>query len=177
LSDQTNASPSPATLDAQGSRPGIRFERDLPDPPPVVWRALTEPDQLKSWFPTEIHTDRWEVGAKLAFVFPQHPDYNTTGTVLELDEHRLLAYTWGDDTLRFTLTPTSSGGTLLVLVDELPAGTAARNAAGWETCLEHLAGRTPADDAWRANFARYSAAFEPELGPQEGPPPGFQDEV
>lgn len=32
---------------------------------------------------------------------------------------------------------------------------------------------TNADDAWRPLFAQYSAAFEPELGLQEGPPPGF----
>jgi hypothetical protein len=44
-------------------------------------------------------------------------------------------------------------------------------------CLELLAGRTPADDTWRTLFARYRAAFEPELGTQEGPPAGFEDHV
>ena len=36
------------------SRPAIRLERHLPDPPPVVWRALTERDQLRSWFPSDV---------------------------------------------------------------------------------------------------------------------------
>ena len=53
---------------------------------------------------------------------------------------------------------------------------AARNAAGWEVCLELLAGRHPAADAWKLGFDRYVAEFEPELGPQEGPPPGFEPE-
>jgi uncharacterized protein YndB with AHSA1/START domain len=164
-----------ATLRASGARPSVRFERELPDPPAVVWRALVDPEELKSWFPSEIVTDRWEVGAQLTFAFPEVPDFVMRGTVLELDEPRVLAYTWGEDTLRFELTPTESGGTLLILVDELAPGTAARSAAGWQLCLERLAGTVPARDAWRPLFQQYSAAFEPELGPQQGPPAGFED--
>lgn len=160
---------------APTSRSSVRLERDLPDPPHQVWRALTDPEELKSWFPTEIAVDRWEVGARLSFVFPEHEEYNMTGTVLECDEPRLLAYTWGDETLRFALTPTASGGTHLVLFDELAPGIAARNAAGWQLCLDRLAGHTPSDYAWKPLFAQYTAAFEPTLGPQEGPPKGFED--
>lgn len=173
MNDSTPA--ATGTLGARGARPSVRLERDLPDPPPAVWRALTDPEELKSWFPTEIATDRWAVGATLSFEFPDHPEYNMTGTVLELDEPRLLAYTWGEETLRFELTPTESGGTRLVLYDELAPGIAARNAAGWQVCLDRLAGQVPDDGAWRPLFKQYSAAFEPELGPQEGPPPGFED--
>jgi uncharacterized protein YndB with AHSA1/START domain len=158
-----------------GGRPSIRLERDLPDPPHQVWRALTDPEELKSWFPTEIAVERWEVGARLSFVFPEHEEYNMTGTVLEYDEPRLLAYTWGEETLRFELTPTADGGTRLVLYDELAPGFAARNAAGWQICLERLAGHTPSDYAWKSLFTLYTAAFEPALGPQEGPPKGFED--
>jgi uncharacterized protein YndB with AHSA1/START domain len=163
------------TLAARGARPAVRLERELPDPPAAVWRALTDPQELRSWFPTEIRTERWEVGATLSFVFPDHPEYDMTGTVLELDEPRVLAYSWGEEKLRFELTPTAAGGTLLVFYDELAPGIAARNAAGWQVCLERLAGQVPPDYAWRPLFAQYSAAFEPELGPQEGPPKGFED--
>ena len=38
-----------------------------PTRPPVVWRALTEPDELKRWFPHDITTDEWKVGATLTF--------------------------------------------------------------------------------------------------------------
>jgi uncharacterized protein YndB with AHSA1/START domain len=172
--DASRATGSLATLGAS-TRPAVRFERDLPDPPDAVWRALTDPQELKSWFPCEILADRWEAGAALRFVFPEHEEYNMGGVVLECDEPRVLAYTWGEETLRFELTPTEAGGTRLVLFDELAPGIAARNAAGWQLCLERLAGRAPADDAWRPLFAQYSAAFEPELGPQEGPPPGFDE--
>lgn len=153
------------------------MERELPDPPGVVWRALTDPDELGSWFPSRIVVERWEVGAKLTFVFPEHEEYNTGGVVLVCDEPRVLAYTWGEETLRFELTATDAGGTRLVLFDELDPGIAARNAAGWHVCLELLAGRAPSQGAWTPLFARYAAAFEPVLGPQEGPPPGFEQDA
>jgi uncharacterized protein YndB with AHSA1/START domain len=166
-----------ATLDNTSQRPAVRFERHLPQSPDVVWRALTDPEELKAWFPCDIVVDAWKVGASLTFRFRDQAVPDMAGTVLELDEPRLLAYTWGeDDTLRFELTPHASGGTVLVLIDELRAGIAARNAAGWEVCLDRLTGSTAADDAWRPRFARYVDAFEPTLGPQEGPPPGFDDE-
>ncbi len=96
-----------------------------------------------------------------------------TGEVLAVEEPRELAFTWGEETLRFALTP-RDGGTRLVLVDELPPGAAARNAAGWETCLDRLAGLEPAANAWKSRFDHYAAAFEPELGPQEGPPAAYK---
>ena len=96
-----------------------------------------------------------------------------TGQVLAIDEPHELAFTWGEETLTFRLAP-HAGGTRLVLIDELTPGAAARNAAGWDTCLDHLAGLAPAQDAWKSRFAVYSAAFEPELGPQEGPPAAYK---
>jgi uncharacterized protein YndB with AHSA1/START domain len=147
--------------------------RQLPDPPEVVWRALTDRDELVTWFPCDVVTEGWEVGATLTFPFPEDVGMTLTGTVLELDEPRLLAYTWGDEVLRFELAPTAAGGTELTLSDELPPGVAARNAAGWEVCLDRLAGLVPAEDAWTPHFERYTTAFEPVLGPQEGPPERF----
>ncbi len=146
-----------------------------PAPPDVVWRALTEPEELRSWFPYDIVTDEWKVGAVLTFRDRENRTPPFTGAVLELDAPRLLVYTWAGDTLCFELTASPSDGTILVLTDELPSAAAARNAAGWEVCLERLAGQTPADNAWKALFDHYVAAFESTLGPQEGPPPGYDD--
>ncbi len=89
--------------------------------------------------------------------------------MLECDEPRLLAFTWGPETLRFELIEVG-GGTRLVMTDELDPPTAARNAAGWDVCLEMLDGRNPEPALWRRRFARYTEAFEPTLGHQEGPP-------
>jgi uncharacterized protein YndB with AHSA1/START domain len=164
-----------ATLQTGPANPIVRLERELPDPPETVWMALTEPEQLKAWFPCTIETDEWRVGADLTFVFPDDVGMTLTGTVLELDHPRLLAYMWGEETLRFELEPTATGGTRLVLTDELPAAFAARNAAGWEICLERLVGHVPADDAWTPYFDSYSAEFAPVIGPQEGPPEDWHE--
>jgi uncharacterized protein YndB with AHSA1/START domain len=51
-------------------------------------------------------------------------DLTLTGEVLEVQEPTRLAFTWGNETLRFELTPID-GGTLLALIDELPAAIAA----------------------------------------------------
>ncbi|HEX8004882.1 MAG TPA: SRPBCC domain-containing protein [Trebonia sp.] len=165
-----------ATLVTGGSRPAVRLERILSDPPPVVWRALTEREQLREWFPSDVIVagGRWEAGAAISFPFPPEViDMTLTGEVLAADEPKLLSYTWGEETLRFELYPEGEG-TRLVLIDQLPPGAAARNAAGWDDCLDRLAGQSPAPDAWKSRFAAYSAAFEPELGPQEGPPAGYK---
>jgi uncharacterized protein YndB with AHSA1/START domain len=157
-----------ATLLTDRARPAVRLERHLPDPPAVVWRALTEREQLRSWFPSDVILDggRWEVGATITFPFPPEVmDLTFTGEVLEVDEPSLLVFTWGDDTLHFELSP-EENGTRLVLVGELPADSAARNAAGWENCLDRLEGLEPADGVWDSRFERYCAEFEPALGPQ-----------
>jgi uncharacterized protein YndB with AHSA1/START domain len=164
------------TLLIEGGRPAVRLERQLPDPPSVVWQAITDREQLRSWFPCDVAVagGRWEVGAAITFSFPPEViDMTLTGEVLAVDEPDALAFSWGDEILRFELSP-QDGGTRLVLVDELPAGFAARNAAGWEACLDRLAGLDPGPDAWKRRFAAYSTAFEPTLGRQDGPPPGYK---
>jgi uncharacterized protein YndB with AHSA1/START domain len=167
---------SNATVLVDRGRPAVRLERQLKDPPHVVWQALTQRDQLRTWFPCDVIVDggRWQTGASITFKFPAEvADMTLSGSVLEVDEPRVLAFTWGEDTLRFELTP-ASGGTRLVLIDELPANAAARNAAGWDTCLDRLAGLETDDDAWKPRFDAYSAAFAPVLGEQEGPPKEYK---
>lgn len=126
---------SEATLVEEGGRPGVRLERRLPDPPATVWRAITDRDELRSWFPCDVVVagGEWVVGASIAFEFPPEViDLTLTGKVLDVDIPRRLVYTWGEETLRFELSD-DDGGTRLVLVDELAPGAAARNAAGWRT--------------------------------------------
>jgi uncharacterized protein YndB with AHSA1/START domain len=164
------------TLITDGTRPAVRLERHLADPPAVVWQAITDREQLRSWFPCDVVVadGMWVVGAAITFLFPPEViDMTLTGEVLAVDEPTALAFTWGEETLTFELS-SEGEGTHLVLIDELPADSAARNAAGWEDCLDNLAGQHPEPDAWKQRFAAYSAAFEPTLGHQEGPPAGYK---
>ncbi len=77
-----------ATLLTEGALPAVRLERELPDPPEVVWRAITERDQLRSWFPCDVIVDGadWLPGAAITFPFPPEViDLTLTGEVLEVD--------------------------------------------------------------------------------------------
>jgi uncharacterized protein YndB with AHSA1/START domain len=163
---------SDATLAATGPRPVLRFERHLDESIDVVWQALTDPLEMRSWFPTRIEMDEWKVGATLVHHFDEHDVGPLTGTVLEWDPPRRVSFTWDLDTITFELTSAPDGGTTFVLTEQLSAAHAARNAAGWESCLDRLQFKRETE-SWTSRFNYYSDAFEPVLGPQEGPPENF----
>ena len=165
---------SEATLLKAGARPVLRFERHLPEPVETVWQAVTDPLEMRSWFPTRIEIDEWKVGATLTHYFDQHDIDPLPGTVLEWDPPRRASFTWGTDTIGFELTAAPDGGTIFVLTEELSANIAARNAAGWETCLDRLQ-HGAESESWKPRFEHYVATFEPILGHQDGPPDGYRD--
>jgi uncharacterized protein YndB with AHSA1/START domain len=155
----------------------LRFTRHLPHPPEKVWRALTEPEHLAAWFPTEIHGDR-RAGAILAFVFPAGEGPAMSGEMITYDPPVRLELTWGDDRLRFELAPEGDGTVLTFLdtFDEL--GRAARDGTGWHACLDlleyDLAGQAPPWDPGR-RWAELHPSYVERLGPEAatiGPPPG-----
>jgi uncharacterized protein YndB with AHSA1/START domain len=73
---------SDATLLTTGIRPVLRFERHLPLPVETVWRAVTDKDEMRSWFPTRIEIDEWKVGASLVHHFDDQDIGALPGTVL-----------------------------------------------------------------------------------------------
>lgn len=157
-----------ATLISTEGKPVLRFERFLPRAVEEVWRSVTDPVQLRTWFPTRVEIDRWVVGATLVHHFDDPSLPPLPGRVVACAPPHRLVFTWGDDTIGFELTATD-GGTAFVLTEELAAPAAARNAAGWEVCLERFVDGVVGED-WRSRFERYAARFEPVLGAQEGPP-------
>ncbi len=162
-----------ATLLKGGTRPVLRFERHLPKPVETVWRAVTDPAEMRTWFPTRIDIEEWQVGAALTHYFDEHDILPLPGTVLEWDPPRRVSFTWGPDTIGFELRPAPDGGTIFVLTEELSANHAARNAAGWDTCLDRLQLGVETE-GWQRRFERYVAAFEPVLGHQDGPPESYR---
>lgn len=164
---------SEATLLRTGARPVLRFERHLTRPVDAVWRAVTDPLEMRSWFPTRVVIDEWKTGAPLTHHFDEHDIDPLPGTVLDWDPPHRVSFTWGTDTISFELTPAQDGGTVFVLTEELSANVAARNAAGWESCLDRL-DRGADDGSWQPRFERYVASFEPILGHQDGPPEGYR---
>lgn len=162
-----------ATLIGAGARPTLRFERHLEHSPDEVWRAVTDPIEMRSWFPTRIEIAEWKVGATLTHHFDGHDIDPLPGTVLAWDPPRRVSFTWGEDTITFELSAADGGGTAFVLTEQLAANHVARNAAGWEACLGRLAGGVDGP-AWQERFDHYVATFEPLVGAQEGPPVGHR---
>lgn len=170
-----------ATLEQDGPRYTLLVQRRLAHPPEKVWRVLTERGLLKQWFPCDVDGE-WKVGAELRFTF-QHgeggglSEEELRGEVLSVDEPRLMEFRWGTHLLKYELTPDGSGCRFRLSESFEDPSWGARNAAGWELCLENLdlvlegaALAKFAADVWRTKFRRYSEKFEATFGPQQGPP-------
>jgi uncharacterized protein YndB with AHSA1/START domain len=166
-----------ADLDPAGEEWMLTFTRTLPHPPDKVWRALTEPEHLAAWFPADIEGER-AAGAKLRFVFRNNEGPPIDGEMLTYDPPELLEFTWGSDRYRIELRPEGDGTVLTFVNTFSELGKAARDAAGWDVCLEtlalHLDGEKPDGDEeghWKTAQARYAERFGPDAT-TIGPPPG-----
>src|SRR3954451_13631241 len=129
--------------------PTLRLERRYAFPIERVWRAITEPDEMRQWFPGTLD-------------------------VTESEPPHLLVGTWYDDARRFELTPDGDGGVVVFTHHFDEGAKSARDAAGWDGCFERfgalLAG-VPMDEAdamrtWPIKHERYAESFgvDPELG-------------
>jgi uncharacterized protein YndB with AHSA1/START domain len=118
-------------LTSDGGRAVVRMERRLAHPPAKVWAALTEPDRLAEWFPATVRADL-RVGGAVEFGF------GPAGTVTDLDPPRLIAYTWGDDHLRWEVEPDGEGALLTLTHTFGDRVGAATFASGWHICIAGL---------------------------------------
>jgi uncharacterized protein YndB with AHSA1/START domain len=157
----------------------LRFTRALRDSPEKVWGAITEPEHLAHWFPTTIEGDRVN-GARLRFGFPEGQAPSFDGEMIVYAPPSLMEFRWGNDIVRFELRSIEEGTelTLLDTLDEL--GKAARDGAGWHTCLDALKaslqneqGARKALDRWQEVHSYYVERFGPQAA-TIGPPEGFE---
>jgi len=165
---------------ADDGRWRLRFARRLPHRPEKVWRALTEPEHLALWFPSDIEGER-AAGARLRFVFRENEAPTMDGEMLAFDPPALLEMRWGDEVLRFELGADGEGTVLEFtnIFDEL--GKAARDAAGWHSCLDVLGyevdGRAapwPTNERWK----HVQGSYQERLGPDAsilGPPAQWEE--
>jgi uncharacterized protein YndB with AHSA1/START domain len=165
------------TLAKHGDSWQVRFSRRLPHAPGKVWRAVTEPEHLATWFPHEIVGER-RAGAPLRFVTEGGDGFD--GEMIVFDPPTVMELLWGSDRLRIELAP-DGPGTLLTLTDTFAElGKAARDAAGWHECLDRLVcelgGEAPPEWGlhWREVSARYGERFGPDAA-TIGPPKEWED--
>ncbi|NNM32079.1 MAG: ATPase [Gemmatimonadetes bacterium] len=171
-------------MDARLTRSGSLFtltvERHLPHPPSKVWRVLTEGELLGGWFPCDIEGE-WVVGAALQFVFRHGeeeslPEEDLRGEVLAVDEPHFLQFRWGNHVLTYEIEAAGDGCRFILSESFADSSWGARNAAGWEMCIDNLelilegaAVLKFAAEVWTKKFRRYVEKFEPEFGPQDDP--------
>jgi hypothetical protein len=144
-------------------RPALRFERRLEHSIDRVWRAVTEPDELRQWFVSEVP---WTPTAGEVFEAG-----GETGRITALDPPHLIAWTWGVERYSFELAPQGDGCRLVFThVFNPDLGPDWQHAAGWETYLNrldaHLAGGFLSELDAHANIdellERYRSRFATE---------------
>lgn len=134
----TNQTHDPGTYVEVDGRHAVRFERFYDHPVERVWKAVTDPAEMRHWFPSPEIAYEPRVGGTITLAGDPYADEPGTGTVLVWDPPHRFGFDWGEDQLFLTLSE-SGDGCRLELLDVLAAdGAAARNAAGWEVCLEEL---------------------------------------
>ena len=60
------------TYETYEGKPAVRFERVYPHPVERVWRSITVPEEMASWFPSTVEVDLREGGA-MRFTFDPQP--------------------------------------------------------------------------------------------------------
>jgi uncharacterized protein YndB with AHSA1/START domain len=167
--------PGPATAQMhkqEGEQWKLVLTRELRHPPEKVWRALTEPEQLREWAPFDADGNLGTAGASVTLTTVGAPkDYASATTITRAEPPKLLEYNWGGGDMRWELEGVGSG-TRLTLWAQIDKRFIAMGAAGWHVCLdvlEHLLGGEPlgrlvAQDAlqsegWQQLHAEYSKNF------------------
>ena len=158
------------TLVRDGERYAVRFERRLHHPIDKVWRAISEPEELRQWFPDGGVEIDLTVGGKVKFAAEGWEEDDELvpreGTVTRLDPPRLLEFTWGDDPLRFELSAEGDGCILVFTQTFAGRAAAPRLAAGWTICLANLDalldGAAAEGGDWLPLYQQYAKEFGDE---------------
>jgi len=133
--------PGPANLarvEKNGDDWQLVVVRQLAHPPEKVWRALTDPAQLRQWAPFDADADLGIAGSTVKLNTVGTPKPMVSETRIERAEApRLLEYSWGDGHLRWQLED-FDGGTRLTLWHGIDRSHIAMGAAGWQLCLDSL---------------------------------------
>ena len=133
--------PGPANLarvQKDGENWTLVLVRQLHHSPEKVWRALTEPAQLREWAPFDADGNMGLAGStvKLNTVGTATPLVSET-SIKRADAPNVLEYRWGDGELRWELKD-FGGGTRLTLWHNIDRRYISMGAAGWHICLDVL---------------------------------------
>jgi uncharacterized protein YndB with AHSA1/START domain len=163
------------TYEQVDGSPVVRFERTFPCAAAEVWKAITDPARLAQWFPTTVEFAALRPGAPITFRFAEDRYPPMAGEFCEVSAPRRLSFTWGDDLLAFELEERDGASAcrlaFSVILDS--ADKAARDAAGWDDCLDTLdrviSGEAPErpskPESWQARYDEYKRQGFPATAP------------
>ena len=174
---------SEASVLKEGERWTLVLVRELRHPPAKVWRALTEPAELREWAPFDADRTLDTNGpVKLTTAATPTPQVSET-RVTRAEAPRLLEYNWGGNDIRWELEP-SNGGTRLTLWHNIDRRFVAMGAAGWHICIDvldhllagHPLGRVVGGEAMKFGWKRLMEEYSRQFGtdPDGGPPAEFK---
>ena len=165
------------TIEEQGGKHVLRYERRFAHPVERVWTALTDPDELRGWLAAAEELELREGGAislrwlnvpddtqeweEKGVEIPEDHDINAPvrGTITRLDPPNLIEYETDQmGVMRWELRGESNGCALTFTnTIELPEGhPPEQTLAGWHSHLDHLAAALAGE---RIDWANYTEKY------------------
>jgi uncharacterized protein YndB with AHSA1/START domain len=128
--------PAAVEYRAEGDRWTLVFVRVLRHGPEKVWDALTDPEQVAQWAPYTADRDLGIVGDATLTMIDGDTRQPLEASVTLAQRPWLLEYSWGDDLLRWELSPKDSGTRLTLRHTLADQDWLPKVAAGWHLCLD-----------------------------------------
>src|SRR5258706_9514166 len=170
MADREQYAPGPANVahvQKDGEKWTLVLVRELRHSPDKVWRALTDPAQLREWAPFDADGSLGAVGrpVKLTTVGAPAPMVSET-TVTRADAPSVLEYNWGGFDMRWQL-EALGGSTRLTLWTNIDRRYISMGAAGWQICFDVLdrflggtpIGRIAGPEAMKFGWQRLNAEY------------------
>lgn len=171
MKERDEQGPTGAVVE-EGEKATLVFRRRLPHPPEEVWKALTDPVELGSWYMTKAEIDGRKGGSIDFIAGPSR--LHVTGLVLEWDPPRVFEHEWkvapspelpsGEDAVIRWELKRDSGGTLLHLEHRgLNRLTALGFAPGTHAFIDRLEARlggAPLPD-WQNRYQEVAPGYPP----------------
>jgi uncharacterized protein YndB with AHSA1/START domain len=128
-----------AQIRKDGEKWTLILVRELRHSPEKVWKALTDPAQLREWAPFDADGSLDSAGTKVKLTTVGAPAPRITETtVTRADAPEVLEYNWGGFTMHWELVEAAGGGTRLTLWTNIGHRFIAMGAAGWHICFDVL---------------------------------------
>ena len=174
MSMRETYAPGPAAgaeVRKQGDEWTLILVRELRHPPTSVWRALTDPAELREWAPFDTDRGLGTVGPMRLSTVGTPTAQVSESAVTRAEAPRLLEYTWGGQELRWELEPLANG-TRLTLWHNINRRFVSMGAAGWHICfdvLDHFLSGTPigriaGPDAMKFGWQRLVDEYAKQFG-------------